>query len=276
VLTLTGIAPAAASSSAARAHVSSQRLLQQLPTAGEHAAGYERSAFRLWVDADGDGCDTREEVLIAEAVRHPTVGSSCRLTGGRWRSRYDAVITTHPSGFDIDHLVPLNEAWQSGAYRWTATTRTAYANDLGYAGTLIAVTARTNRSKSDRDPREWMPPRASYSCRYVADWVAVKWRWHLSVDAVERRYLARELRSCGWPPVPMPSRPRIRTSSSAGVATGGAGSGSSTGAPAATVGYAVHPGAFCAEHGSYGHTSAGTLMRCTTTPADDRYRWRAA
>ena len=78
-------------------------------------AGYDRSLFRHWVDADGDGCDTRREVLIAEAVTAPTIGAGCALSGGRWRSVYDhATETGSGRGFDVDHLVPLAEAWESG------------------------------------------------------------------------------------------------------------------------------------------------------------------
>jgi uncharacterized protein DUF1524 len=257
----------------ARASISSRYLLGHLASAREHAAGYDRGKFAMWSDADHDGCDTREEVLLSEARVLPAVRSGCRLAGGRWFSPYDAVVTTNPSGFDIDHLVPLNEVWQSGAYRWTASTRRAYANDLGYAATLIAVTARTNRSKSDREPRDWMPPRASYSCSYVAGWVAVKWRWRLTVDAAERSFLRARLRACGWPRVGKPSRPAIdRAGRPPATPTAPAGGGGSS----VQVGYVVHPGSFCGEHWDYGYTSAGALMRCTTTAADARFRWRSA
>src|SRR6266496_5841512 len=97
--------------------VSTKTLLGQLAVASEHTSGYDRSMFPLWTDADHDGCDTRDEVLITEATVKPTVGASCALTGGKWFSKYDAVTTTDPSTFDIDHLVPLAEAWQSGAWR---------------------------------------------------------------------------------------------------------------------------------------------------------------
>jgi hypothetical protein len=129
------------------------------------------------VDADfhhranpSDGCNTRTEVLIAEAVEPPTVGPKCRLTGGRWWSYYDQVWVTSASGLDIDHMGPLAEAWDSGASGWSAQRREAYANDLGAATSLVAVTARSNRSKSDQDPATWLPPAAEVHCRYVAEW----------------------------------------------------------------------------------------------------------
>jgi hypothetical protein len=197
-------------------------LLGQLVVAAEHPAGYDRSLFPLWVDADHDGCNTRYEVLIAEAVTAPHVGSGCTLTRGKWFSRYDGVTTRDPSTFDIDHLVPLAEAWQSGAWRWSTATRTRYANDLGYGPDLVAVSAHSNRSKGDQEPQTWLPPRSSFDCTYIAWWVAVKWRWHLKIDQTEKNFLTSHLRSCGWPRVTQPTRPRIgRSGSGGGTSTGG-------------------------------------------------------
>jgi hypothetical protein len=271
VLLATGITAATSGAADAASTISSKYLLHHLASKTEHPAGYARSKFTLWTDADHDGCDTRDEVLITEGAKRPSVGAGCALTGGRWVSKYDGLSVTNPTGFDIDHLVPLNEAWQSGAWHWSAATRKAYANDLGYSASLIAVSAHSNRSKGDREPQDWMPERAAYSCQYVARWVAVKWRWHLAVNSAERSYLSRELASCGWPRVAKPTRPTITTGS------GGATPTPAPSTPAAgTVGYVVHPGAYCSEHGSYGYTAAGTRMRCTTTAADSRYRWRSA
>ena len=134
-------------------------LLDELTVTAEHDSGYDRDLFRHWVDADGDGCDARREVLITEAVTAPSVGSGCSLSGGEWLSRYDGKTTTgNGSAFDVDHMVPLAEAWVSGAHNWTADRREDYANDLGFADSLIAVSASSNRSKGARDPAEWLPP----------------------------------------------------------------------------------------------------------------------
>jgi len=189
--------------------ISTQTLLGQLVVAHEHAVGYDRSLFPLWIDADHDGCDTRYEVLIAEATQAPTVGAGCSLSGGRWFSKYDGVRTSDPSTFDIDHLVPLAEAWQSGAWRWTTATRERYANDLGYGADLVAVTAHSNRSKGDREPQDWLPDRTSFQCRYMAWWVAVKWRWRLRINRIEKTFLVNHLSACGWPSVQTPRRATI-------------------------------------------------------------------
>ncbi|MEU6459934.1 HNH endonuclease family protein [Streptomyces sp. NPDC047065] len=172
--------------------------ISALPVADESRAGYDRDAFRHWNSGanPSDGCSTRAEVLIAEAVEPPTVGPKCRLTGGRWWSYYDQVWVTSASGLDIDHMGPLAEAWDSGASTWSAAQREAYANDLGADASLVAVTARSNRSKSDQDPATWMPPAAEVHCRYIAEWVGTKLRWTLSADEAEAEALREVAADC--------------------------------------------------------------------------------
>lgn len=167
-----------------------------LPVEPERRTGYDRDLFDHWVDVDGNGCDARDEALIAQN-RDPaaTLGRYCEVYGGQWRSYYDREVTRDPSTFDIDHLVPLAEAWDSGAYAWDADRRQAYANDLGDPRSLVAVSASSNRTKSDADPSEWMP--AYGTCVYVSSWVAVKTRWQLSVDPLEKARLADLAAGCG-------------------------------------------------------------------------------
>ncbi|MCX4657570.1 HNH endonuclease family protein [Streptomyces microflavus] len=150
----------------------------------EDRTGYTRSSFKHWNSGDdaSDGCSTRAEVLIAEAVVAPTVGAGCKLSGGSWTSYYDGQEVSSAGSLDIDHMVPLAEAWDSGASAWSASRREAYANDQGSAVSLVAVTARTNRSKSDQDPADWMPPSPEAQCRYVGEWVSTKLRWALTAD----------------------------------------------------------------------------------------------
>ncbi|MGZ8438747.1 MAG: HNH endonuclease family protein [Candidatus Limnocylindrales bacterium] len=171
------------------------QLLARLTTAAERPAGYDRDLFVLWVDADHDGCNTREEVLIAESRTTARTGTGCAVSGS-WRSAYDGVTTTRASSFDIDHVVPLKEAWDSGAYGWTAARRQSYANDLGDWRSLRAVSAASNRSKGDKDPAQWLPPLRSFRCTYATDWVVVKVRWSLTVDPRERTALRGILASC--------------------------------------------------------------------------------
>ncbi|MFF8604181.1 HNH endonuclease family protein [Streptomyces sp. NPDC015232] len=161
--------------------------LGQIPVADESREGYERTKFKHWnagLDL-GDGCSTRNEVLLAEALEAPTVGAGCKLSGGLWRSYYDDQLVDDPSKLDIDHMVPLAEAWDSGASAWTPKRREAYANDQNASTSLVAVTARSNRQKADQDPAEWMPPSPDATCRYLAEWAGTKLRWSLSADPAE-------------------------------------------------------------------------------------------
>lgn len=168
--------------------------INRLPVALEKRDGYDRDLFIHWIDKDGDGCDTRYEVLIEEALRAPHVGSGCYLSGGLWKSRYDGLVTTDPTDLEIDHTVALAEAWDSGAYAWSESRRKRYANDMHDKRALIAVTAHENQSKSDRDPGEWMPRLGR--CSYVKSWVAVKLRWGLTVDAQEKQALHLASQGC--------------------------------------------------------------------------------
>ncbi|MFB7235003.1 HNH endonuclease family protein [Streptomyces sp. NPDC056269] len=139
---------------------------------------------------------TRNEVLLAEAVEVPAVASGCKLSGGLWKSYYDGQEVNDPAKLDIDHMVPLAEAWDSGAAEWTAARREAYANDQEAAISLVAVTARSNRAKADRDPAEWMPPLPEAHCRYVGEWTATKLRWGLAADQAEADALKVYAEAC--------------------------------------------------------------------------------
>ena len=183
-----GFTPAATAAS----RVDPVRILNSLPVSNEVTSGYSRDLFRHWSDLDSDGCDTREEVLIEERVSGVVVG--CRVVNGTWVSQYDGVTTNNASNFDIDHFVPLKEAWDSGAWRWDSSTRQRFANDLGYPLSLIAVSASSNRSKSDRDPSDWLP--SENLCLYAKSWIGVKFRWRLSVNSQEKSKLRQLLSNC--------------------------------------------------------------------------------
>jgi len=171
-------------------------LLIALKIEPESPDPYDRSLFRHWIDADGDGCNARREVLIAEAIEAPTIGDRCDLIGGLWYSAFDGVTSDDDSSFDVDHMVPLSEAWDSGANEWSSDRRRAFANDLDLPQALIAVSASSNRSKGDKDPADWLPPLQSYRCQYVEDWVRVKVKWELSVDQREFSAIRGLLATC--------------------------------------------------------------------------------
>ncbi|WP_206051874.1 HNH endonuclease family protein [Nocardioides ferulae] len=163
-----------------------------LPVRREVRDGYDRDEFNHWI-GQGDGCDTRDVVLIDESLEEAEVGEDCAVSG-RWHSAYDGVETVDASSFDIDHVVPLAESWDSGSRSWDDERRERFANDLGDRRSLLAVSASSNRSKGDQDPAEWMPDQGR--CRYVRGYVAVKLRWGLSVDRAEKRFLRKTARRC--------------------------------------------------------------------------------
>lgn len=197
-LTLTAALPSTAQAAAPGDTVTLpvSQALARLTVQDESRDGYSRDLFRHWIDADRDGCSTRSEVLLEEAVTAPEVGTRCALTGGTWYSPYDSRSLTSVGQLDIDHFVPLAESWDSGASAWSAAERQAFANDLDDPRSLIAVSAASNRSKSDQDPGTWMPPTAAYHCEYATTWIVVKTRWGLAVDRAERDALAGVLAQC--------------------------------------------------------------------------------
>ncbi|WSQ08708.1 HNH endonuclease family protein [Streptomyces sp. NBC_01231] len=167
--------------------------LASLTVATENRTGYDRDLFPLWITQSGT-CNTRETVLKRDGTSVVT-DSACAATSGSWYSQYDGATWTAASDLDIDHLVPLAEAWDSGASGWTTARRQAFANDLTRPQ-LIAVTDNVNQAKGDQDPATWMPSRTAYRCTYVRAWVQVKYYYDLSVDSAEKSALTNYLSSC--------------------------------------------------------------------------------
>jgi hypothetical protein len=168
--------------------------LDALTVSGAHSmSGYSRDKFPHWRRVD-EYCDTRDTVLKRDgtAVR---ATRTCKITDGSWYSAYDAKTYTDPSKLDIDHMVPLANAWRSGADTWTDEQRGEFANDLTRPQ-LIAVSATTNRAKGDQDPSQWKPANRSYWCEYARRWIAVKSFWKLAVTEREKSALREMLRSC--------------------------------------------------------------------------------
>ncbi|GGQ45597.1 HNH endonuclease family protein [Streptomyces flaveolus] len=167
--------------------------LASLTVATENRTGYNRDLFPHWITQSGT-CNTRETVLKRDGSGVVT-DSACAATSGSWYSPYDGATWTAASDLDIDHLVPLAEAWDSGASGWTTSRRQAFANDLTRPQ-LLAVTDNVNQAKGDQDPATWMPSRTDYRCTYVRAWVQVKYYYGLSVDSAEKSALQNQLASC--------------------------------------------------------------------------------
>lgn len=197
------------------------QLAAQLPVAPDSTQPYNRSDFPTWTDADGDGCNTRAEVLQQESAVPVSYSSGCTVATGSWTSWYDGATWVNASDVDIDHFVPLAEVWRSGASAWSAAQRTAYANDLSDPLTLVAVTDNVNQSKSDSDVAHWLPPLASAQCSYAVDWALVKYRWSLTVDPVESSALSGLLSgACGATAVTVPVKADTTVQSGVGRVAG--------------------------------------------------------
>lgn len=159
------------------------------PAGADEQERYERKQWPHWIDADGDCQNTRHELLVAMSLgpvrfkgRRP-----CKVARGLWRDAYTGELVANPDKLDVDHLVPLAEAYRSGGSRWTLSERRAFANDLD---NLVLTRRALNRKKGDRDPAGWLPPNTELRCAYVRRWVAIKQRWRLAMDAAEERAVA--------------------------------------------------------------------------------------
>ncbi|MGJ6963075.1 HNH endonuclease family protein [Streptosporangium sp. G11] len=175
------------------AATAASRLATLTVAAETNQSSYDRSLFNHWITISG-ACNTRETVLKRDGTG-VVVNSSCVATSGSWYSPFDGATWTAASDVDIDHMVPLAEAWRSGAYAWTSAQRQSYANDLG-GPELWAVTDNVNQAKGDQDPSTWQPPLGSFDCTYARAWIQVKYYWKLTLQSSEKSALQSMLASC--------------------------------------------------------------------------------
>jgi Protein of unknown function (DUF1524) len=196
-LSLTGckvLAPVSPSSSGSADPAQIRQQLDALTVAAwQSMAGYSRARFPHWIE-QGGGCNTRDLVLKRQGT-DVVASASCKITHGSWLSPYDGITYTDPQQLDIDHLVPLADAWRTGANTWTEDQRQQFANDLTRPQ-LLAVSLTQNRAKGDQDPSQWKPPSHDFWCQYAEDWVAVKYFWKLTVTAAEKAALTDMLGTC--------------------------------------------------------------------------------
>ena len=172
-----------------------QEFLALLTVADEMSRdGYDRSEWAHWHTKSWSGCSTRQEVLVQTMIgeERSASGDPCIANEAWWYSVYDDTWTSNPSEFDIDHIVSLAEAHDSGASNWEADRKERFANDVT---NLVAVSASSNRSKSDRDAAEWRPPQ-DYWCSFAYAVVEVKWLYSLSVDTAEYEALDEMIDTC--------------------------------------------------------------------------------
>ncbi|WP_067433536.1 excalibur calcium-binding domain-containing protein [Nocardioides jensenii] len=160
--------------------------------------GYDRARFgQAWLDADRNGCDTRNDVL-AERLRAVVLESNgCVVATGQYADPYTGATIDYRHGdgtlIDIDHVVALGNSWATGAARWDIKKRAAFAND---PLNLLPADASANRQKGDGDAATWLPAYKPFRCAYVARQVAVKQKYGLWVTAPERDAVTRVLAVC--------------------------------------------------------------------------------
>jgi hypothetical protein len=154
--------------------------------------GYSRERFPHWRSA-GSNCDVRDKVLQRDGTDLKLNG--CNVVSGTWVSVYDGQMLTELDKVDIDHMVPLANAWRTGADKWTDEKRSDFANDMDRPQ-LRAVSAASNRSKGDQDPSQWKPSNLAFWCQYAQEWIAVKSYWQLTVTKDEKSALAAMLGTC--------------------------------------------------------------------------------
>ncbi len=197
-LLVAGISPSQADSVA-----SGLSIIEAQVTKGRAAkTGYTRAQFgQTWADVDRNGCDTRNDILkrdlTAEVFKEKT--RECVVLSGTLIDPFSGETINFVRGntssmeVQIDHVVPLSNAWQTGAFKLSIKERTAFAND---PMNLLAVKGRLNSQKGDGDAATWLPPLKSYRCDYVARQIAVKIKYKLWFTAPEKEAMVRILKSC--------------------------------------------------------------------------------
>lgn len=170
--------------------------------------GYDRDRFGpAWLDANRNGCDTRNDILARDLVR-PTFKPDthgCVVTAGQLDDGYTGDRIAFVKGadlVDIDHVVALGNAWATGAFGWPIKKRAALAND---PLNLQATDSGANRSKADGDAATWLPPNRRHRCAYVARQVAVKAKYGLWVTRPEKEAVTRVLAACPGQRLPQDS-----------------------------------------------------------------------
>ena len=175
--------------------------LNKLPVKGRAPkSGYSREQFPHWKDPDKNGCDARNDILKRDLTKvvFKEGTNNCKVVSGTLLDPYSNKSITFDlnksaSTIDIDHVVALSNAWQTGAFQLTLTQRTNFAND---PLNLLAVDYKLNRQKGDGDAATWLPPYKSYRCTYVARQVSVKAKYKLWVTAPEKTAISKLLEGC--------------------------------------------------------------------------------
>jgi len=203
LLTCGTTGPAQATTFSEATEVTATSVLSSLPMKGRAPkTGYSRDQFgQAWADVDRNGCDTRNDMLKRDLtnIEYKVKTRDCVVLTGVLIDRYSGETINFVRGnvtsmeVQIDHVVALSNAWQTGAFKLTLLQRTALAND---PMNLFAVKGSLNLQKSDGDAATWLPPLKSFRCAYIAQQIAVKAKYSLWVTAPEKEAMSRILATC--------------------------------------------------------------------------------
>ena len=192
-------------SNTAQADQDALMVLNSLEVKGRAAkTGYARSQFPHWSDPDRNGCDARNDTLKRDLTQISFKGGTrdCKVLTGQLLDPFSGKViafSSTKSMIDIDHVVALSNAWQTGAAYFDKTKRAAIAND---PLNLIAVDAKLNRQKGDADAATWLPPNKAFRCEYVARQIAVKAKYGLWVTQPEKGAIIKLLEKCEGQKIP--------------------------------------------------------------------------
>jgi hypothetical protein len=173
--------------------------LNNLEVKGRAAkTGYARSQFPHWSDPDRNGCDARNDTLKRDLtnITYKVGTRDCKVIAGQLLDPFSGKVITFSTTkvvIDIDHVVALSNAWQTGAAYFDKNKRTQIAND---PLNLLAVDSKLNRQKGDGDAATWLPPYKAFRCEYVARQVAVKAKYGLWVTQPEKVAIDKILSTC--------------------------------------------------------------------------------
>ena len=151
---------------------------------------YDRKKhFGIWLDLlDDNTCFTTRGLVLVRDSKVPVrtkVDKPCRVISGEWFDPYTDQVYVKAWHVEVDHVVPLKNAYISGADKWSWKRRCAYFNYMGNKFHLMPIETVTNREKSDRSVEEWTPPNKKYQCQYVANWLKIKAIWSLRMSENE-------------------------------------------------------------------------------------------
>lgn len=169
------------------------------PNAARHP-DYDRDEFGAgWLDTDGNGCDTRNDILARDLTQVKRADDRCTVLTGTLHDSYTEKTISFVRGaatsaaVQIDHIVPLSLAWRNGAWSWSDEKREAFAND---PINLLAVDGPTNGSKSDKSISEWLPPKVGAHCTYVAMYVSVHEKYDLAMSDADKKATRKLIDAC--------------------------------------------------------------------------------